>query len=144
MFGGEVKERQQRSGVLGQAGDGGSVFGPVFSLVAGFMMMLFGVVLTLAASLVAIIAGIGLVTTGFFVGHLVASSSVGQLAGVAKGHTSALYLFFYYMGSSIIGSIGGWFWEQGGWPAVAALTGTLALAGALLALVMPKPQVTFA
>jgi MFS transporter, YNFM family, putative membrane transport protein len=105
-------------------------------LVIGFLLMLAGVLLTLAASLVAIAAGVALVATGFFVGHAVASGAVGPLAGTAKGHAASLYLLFYYMGSSLTGSAGGWFWQHGGWPSIAALTGALALVGTLLALTL--------
>lgn len=103
-------------------------------LIAGFLFMLAGIGLTTLASLVAIAAGIALVATGFFISHSVASGSVGPEAGVSKGHAAALYLLFYYMGSSLTGSAGGWFWQQGGWPAIAALTGAFALAGIALGL----------
>ena len=102
-------------------------------LMAGFLTMLLGVAATLSASLLLIIAGIVLVTTGFFIAHSVASGSIGPLAGTSKGHAASLYLLFYYMGSSIVGSMGGWFWQHGGWPAVAGLTAALALAGLILA-----------
>jgi len=102
-------------------------------LVAGFATMLGGVALTLAGSLLLIIVGIVLVTSGFFIGHSVASGSIGPLAGTAKGHAASLYLLFYYMGSSIVGSVGGWFWQYGGWNAVAGLIGSLAISGVLLA-----------
>ncbi|WP_305072993.1 MFS transporter [Propionivibrio sp.] len=108
-------------------------FGRRLLLVAGFVTMLGGVVLTLAGSLLLIIVGIVLVTSGFFIGHSVASGSIGPLAGTAKGHAASLYLLFYYMGSSIVGSMGGWFWQYGGWIAVAGLIGGLAVSGALLA-----------
>ena len=107
-------------------------------LIAGFLIILAGVGLTLIESLVAIGAGIALVTTGFFIGHSVVSGSVGPLAGVSKGHAASLYLLFYYMGSSITGSVGGWFWQHGGWSFVAALTGTLALAGVVLSSIGPR------
>lgn len=103
-------------------------------LVAGFLIMLAGVLLTLSGSLVAIAGGVALVATGFFIGHSVASSSVGPLAGMSKGHAASLYLLFYYIGSSLTGSMGGWFWEHGGWTSIVALTGGLALVGALLSL----------
>lgn len=102
-------------------------------LMAGFLTMLAGVLATLASSLALIIGGIVLVTIGFFVGHAVASGSIGPLAGASKGHAASLYLLFYYMGSSIVGSSGGWFWQHGGWLAVAGLTAALALAGLVLA-----------
>ncbi|WP_198411834.1 hypothetical protein [Microvirga flavescens] len=63
-----------------------------------------------------------------------ASGSVGPLAGPAKGHAASLYLLFYYAGSSITGSVGGWFWQHGGWSSIVALTGALSLLGLFLAL----------
>lgn len=112
-------------------------FGRRMLLVSGFVLMLAGIGLTLLPSLIAIIAGIALVAIGFFVGHSVASGAVGPLAGTSKGHASSLYLLFYYVGSSVIGSTGGWFWEHGGWNAVAALIGALAIGGIVLALTVP-------
>lgn len=66
------------------------------------------------------IAGITLITIGFFAVHSVASGWIGQLADGAKGHASALYLLVYYLGSSVLGSLGGVFWEAGQWPWVCA------------------------
>jgi YNFM family putative membrane transporter len=108
-------------------------FGRRLLLMAGFLTLLAGVVVTLSGSLVLIIGGIVLATIGFFIGHSVASGSIGPLAGEFKGHAASLYLLFYYMGSSIVGSVGGWFWQHGGWPAIVGLTGILALAGLILA-----------
>lgn len=102
-------------------------------LAAGMALMAAGVAITLASSLVAIVAGIALLTIGYFIAHSVASAWVGRLAAGHKGHAASLYLLFYYIGSSVIGSIGGWCWQQGGWPAEVALTGTLALAGVAVA-----------
>jgi MFS transporter, YNFM family, putative membrane transport protein len=112
-------------------------FGRRALMAAGFLAMLAGVVLTLAHSLFAIMAGIALVTAGFFAGHTVASGSVGPLAGATKGHASSLYLLFFYLGSSITGSAGGWFWQHGGWPMVAALMAVFASAGVVLAAFQP-------
>lgn len=102
-------------------------------LLAGFLLMLAGVALTLLASLIAIGLGIALVTTGFFIGHSVASGSVGALARGDKGHATSLYLLIYYLGASVTGWAGGWVWQHGGWPAIGAMTAGFALAGALLA-----------
>ena len=102
--------------------------GPV--LVGGVALMLAGVALTLAAPLLAVIAGIAVLTFGFFVAHAVASGWVGQLALQSKGHASSLYLLAYYLGSSVLGSAGGWFWEHGRWPMLVAFSLVL-LAGAL-------------
>lgn len=107
-------------------------------LVGGLVIMLAGVALTLPVPLLAIIGGIALVTAGFFVAHAVASGWVGALAGPAKARASALYLLFYYAGSSIAGSAGGWFWHLGRWPAVAAFTALMALTAMALAFHLHK------
>ncbi|GKT01066.1 MFS transporter [Acidovorax sp. SUPP3434] len=107
-------------------------------LAAGFAFMLGGTLLTLSPSLWGVFAGIALVTTGFFIGHSIASSSIGPLAGLTKGHAASLYLWFYYMGSSVVGSVGGWFWQHGGWPAIVGLTGALAVLGIGMSAVGPR------
>ncbi len=107
-------------------------------LLVGLAVILAGIVLTLPASLACIIAGVALVTTGFFIAHAVASGWVGRLAGTAKSQSAALYLLFYYAGSSLAGAVGGWFWRHGAWPAVAGFTAALVLAGVALALRIPR------
>lgn len=102
-------------------------------ILVAFGLLIAGACLTLSSSLVVIAVGIGLVSTGFFVGHSVASASVGALARTARGHASSLYLLFYYIGASLMGWIGGWFWQRGGWPWVVGLTVAISVAGALLA-----------
>ena len=77
-----------------------------------------GLALTLLAPLFLIVAGVCLVTIGFFVIHSVASGAVGQLALRNKGHAASLYLLAYYAGSSVMGSFGGVVWRHGGWTAV--------------------------
>jgi YNFM family putative membrane transporter len=101
--------------------------GPV--LVAGLLIELLGVALTLLHALTGVIVGVMALTIGFFVAHSVASGWVGRMAGTAKGHASSLYLFTYYAGSSVMGSVGGWFWATGGWPPIACFTAVLLLVG---------------
>lgn len=100
-------------------------------LVAALSLMSLGLLLMLPASLPFIVAGIALVTVGFFAGHSVASGWVGPLAGVGKGQAAGLYLLAYYMGSSIVGALGGVVWSRYGWPGVAAMVGTLTALGML-------------
>ncbi|MCG7401729.1 MULTISPECIES: MFS transporter [Caballeronia] len=100
-------------------------FGRAPVLVSGVVLFALGLALTLSGALVTIIVGIVLVTIGFFVTHSVASGWVGQLAGSAKGHAASLYLLAYYVGSSVLGSIGGSFWQHGGWLAVVGYVGVL-------------------
>ena len=97
-------------------------------------IMLAGVALTLSQHLALILAGIVAVTFGFFGGHSIASSWVGNRAVDAKAQASALYLFCYYIGSSAVGTLGGVFWTRWGWSGVAGLVTILLLAALALAL----------
>jgi len=99
-----------------------------------FALMLVGVVLTMMQSLWLIMLGIVAVTFGFFGGHSIVSSWVGRRAGAAKAQASSVYLFCYYMGSSIAGASGGLFYASHGWNGVALFVGALVLAGLLIAL----------
>ena len=99
-----------------------------------FALMLAGVLLTLASSLWLIMPGIAAVTFGFFGGHSIVSSWVGRRAGAAKAQASSMYLFCYYMGSSIAGASGGLFYASHGWAGVALFVGVLVLLGLLIAL----------
>ncbi|MEB3753839.1 MFS transporter [Acinetobacter sp. MD2(2019)] len=103
-------------------------------MVSGFIFMLLGILLTQFNSIWIILFGVILVTTGFFITHSVTSSAIGPTAKIAKGHASSLYLLFYYLGSSMMGSFGGWFWLHGGWNAIIMLTGFLAILGAVFSL----------
>ena len=100
-------------------------FGRSPVLIGGVLFSITGIALTILPSLFAIIGGIACLTIGFFVSHSVASAWVGRMATTAKGHASSLYLLAYYIGSSVMGSAGGWFWTHGGWTAVAVFTGTM-------------------
>ncbi len=105
-------------------------------LLAGIVITATGCALTLFASLPLIILGIVVLTSGFFMTHSVASGLVGRLADGTKGHASSLYMLAYYIGSSVMGSAGGWFWAMEGWSAVVIFTlamMTLALLSALTA-----------
>ncbi len=104
---------------------------------AGIATMMLGVGATLLHPLPLVIIGIALVTIGFFASHSVASSWVGLRAREGKAQASALYLFFYYMGASTAGTVGGFFWTAYAWNGVAAfvfvmLLAAFAIAGAAL------------
>jgi YNFM family putative membrane transporter len=90
--------------------------GPV--MIAFTSIMLLGLLLTLFSSLWAIFIGMLLFTSGFFAAHSVASSWIGPRAKRARGQASSLYLFSYYLGSSVAGTLGGVFWYSYGWNGV--------------------------
>ncbi|WP_348760244.1 MFS transporter [uncultured Salinisphaera sp.] len=96
-------------------------FGRQPILALGLGLAIIGLVITLAPNLVCLGLGILLATGGFFITHSVASSSVGQLAGVHRAHASSLYLLFYYVGASLTPLAGGLLWHAYGWSAVALL-----------------------
>lgn len=96
-------------------------FGRPFMMRLTLSVMLVGALITLAKSLLLIVAGVGIFTSGFFTSHAIASSWVGRRARTAKAQASSLYLFSYYLGSSISGTVGGLFWMNFGWTGVAAM-----------------------
>ncbi|MHC2020212.1 MFS transporter [Methylobacterium sp. CM6247] len=81
--------------------------GPI--LASGILIMPVGIALTLLPSLPGMIAGFAAVTVGFFVARSVASGWVDRMAAGSKGHAASLYLRVDYLGSSCLGSAGGWF-----------------------------------
>jgi YNFM family putative membrane transporter len=97
-------------------------------------VMLAGLLLTLAAPLALVVAGMGLFTFGFFASHSVASSWVGRRAQAPQALASALYLFFYYLGSSVVGWLAGVLWAHGGWAGVVSLLGAVLAAALAIAL----------
>ena len=101
---------------------------------ATVLLMLAGLALTLSDRLALVVAGIALFTFGFFGGHSIASAWVGRRAQQARAQASALYLFSYYVGSSVAGSLGGLFWQRAGWPGVAVMVGSLLIAAFAVAL----------
>jgi YNFM family putative membrane transporter len=90
-------------------------------LCAALGIMTIGLLMTVGSALWLVIAGIVLFTIGFFGAHSVASAWVGRLAAHSHAQASSLYLFFYYMGSSISGTIGGTIYHGWAWPGVVAL-----------------------
>jgi len=110
-----------------------SRFGRSHMLPLGIAIELTGAVVTLSGSLPLIVLGIALVTFGFFASHSVASSWVGAQAKGARAQAAALYLFLYYMGSSVTGSVGGLAWSAGGWVGVVGMIVILLAIGLVLA-----------
>jgi MFS transporter, YNFM family, putative membrane transport protein len=103
-------------------------FGRPFMIRAALGTMLAGTLITLAAPLPLIVFGVGIFTCGFFSAHAIASSWVGRRARTGRAQAASLYLFCYYQGSSISGTLGGIFWQQYGWQGVAAMITSLLLA----------------
>ncbi|TZG35006.1 MFS transporter [Agrobacterium sp. B1(2019)] len=110
------------------------------TLVWPVLMLLVGLLLTAAAPLWLVILSIGVVTAGFFGAHTVASSWVTRRAFGNRGHASALYLFAYYAGSSVLGSVGGVIWDRSGWAGLVIATMTVGVAVLVLVVAISRSK----
>jgi YNFM family putative membrane transporter len=105
-----------------------------------------GVFLTLVPSTPVIIAGLAIATIGYFAAHGIASAWVARRARVGRAQASAIYLFAYYLGSSTLGTLGGYAWVAWGWNGVMLVSGGAAIAALLVAVrlmslpVLPVPE----
>ena len=96
-------------------------------------VLISGVVVTAATPLAVVIAGIAMVTVGFFGAHTIVSTWVGRRGGGNRGKASAIYLSCCYAGASLLGTAGGSAWTYGRWRGVTVFClglGTLAALGA--------------
>ncbi|WP_016993330.1 MFS transporter [Lysinibacillus boronitolerans] len=96
-------------------------FGRQRMLLLAIAIMLAGAIVTLNGLLSLKIIGITVFTFGFFAAHSIASGWVSKRASHDKAQASSLYLFFYYFGSSVGGTVGGLFWMKYGWMGVIAM-----------------------
>ena len=107
-------------------------FGRQKVLISGIIIMFTGSLITLDVHLTLKIIGITIFTFGFFGTHSIASGWVSHRANHDKARASSLYLFFYYVGSSIGGTAGGIFWSNFGWAGVVSLIAFFLLVAMLL------------
>ncbi|RSS49253.1 MFS transporter, partial [Streptomyces sp. WAC06614] len=101
-------------GLVARTGRRGALYLAVLTTAAGLL-------LSLSDALAAIVAGLVLVTAGFFAGHAVASAAVSRTAAEGRAQASALYQSAYYLGSSAGGTLGALAYHAAGWPATVAL-----------------------
>jgi YNFM family putative membrane transporter len=108
------------------------------------VILLAGVILTASGPLVLVVLGIGVVTVGYFGAHSIASSWVSRRGRRARAQAAAFYLFFLYVGSSLLGSLSGIAWSRAGWPGVVGFLGVLLVIALLIAVrlvaVQPLPE----
>ena len=110
--------------------------GPVLRV--SLLAALAGLALMLARPLLLVALGLALFTFGFFGAHAVASGWVSRRARVAKGQASALYLFSFYLGSTLIAPAVGLLWPRYAWPGVTAATTALLTLALLIAYTLPQ------
>lgn len=90
-------------------------FGRYRVLAAMLCTMLFGLALMLINNLALVFIGLLIFTFSFFAAHSTASSWVSVQSLQYRAVGSSLYLFCYYLGSSLLGSSSGLVWENSGW-----------------------------
>lgn len=105
--------------------------GPV--MLGATAIMLLGLLVTAFDSLWLILPGMMLFTAGFFAAHAVASGWIGPRARRARGQASSLYLFSYYVGSSVAGTLGGLFWHNFGWSGITLFISVMLILALLVA-----------
>ena len=89
--------------------------GRIGILAVMIISMLVGILLMYFDHLLMIFIGLLVFTFAFFAAHSTASSWVAILSLQYRAVGSSLYLFCYYLGSSILGSGSGLIWERFGW-----------------------------
>lgn len=110
------------SAVAGRAAD---AYGRPRVLAVAVLVMAGGTALTVPDHLVAVVAGLVVLTGGFFAAHAVASGWAPVVGGPVAGRASAAYVMAYYAGSSVFGLLLGSAWSGDGWDGVAAAVGVL-------------------
>ncbi len=126
------------SALFGQLAD---TYGRRTVLPAGCLMAAAGALLTLPDSLPLLVAGLALLTAGFFAMHGVASGWVPARAhagAVSTGQAASLYLFTYYLGSSVFGTLAGPAWHVATWPGVVTLAVVLLAITGMLAMFLRR------
>ncbi|GAA1808622.1 MFS transporter [Nesterenkonia flava] len=122
-----------------RAGRMASRFGRRPVLLAGNLIMMAGVGLTLVPQIWVIILGMAVLTGGFFASHAVASGWAGSRAVAGRSQSASLYNLGYYAGSSVFGFLGGTFLHLGGWGGTVGMVLALTAASTLLAaVVLPR------
>lgn len=110
----------------------------------GCLVTLAGVAITLAAPLPLIVLGLAVMTAGFFAVHGVASGWVparAHASGVGTGQASSMYLFSFYLGSSVFGGLAGTAWSHAQWTGVAVEAAVLFAVTLILALLLKNVPV---
>jgi predicted MFS family arabinose efflux permease len=95
-----------------------------------------GVALTLVPSLVAIIAGLMVLSSGVFLSQAATTTYVGESVTAARSAAVGLYVMTYYIGGSLGAVLPGTAWHLAGWPGVAAVVALVQVAAGAIALLL--------
>ena len=95
-----------------------------------------GVLLTVDRSLVVVIVGLTLLSSGVFISQTASSSHLRVASPPGARVTAAgLYITCYYLGGAAAGVLPGAFWAIGGWPACVAFIVAMQMVALIIALI---------
>ncbi|MCL6240204.1 MFS transporter [Acinetobacter amyesii] len=121
-----------------RAASWGKRFGRAKVLPSMLIMMLLGLLIMLIPAFWSVIWGLIVFTFAFFAAHSTASSWVSVQSLQYRAVGSSLYLFCYYLGSSILGSSSGLVWEMSGWIGLTGFIAVILMIGLFLAIQLNK------
>ncbi|UUS65361.1 MULTISPECIES: MFS transporter [unclassified Acinetobacter] len=121
-----------------RAASWGKRFGRTKVLPSMLIMMLLGLLIMLIPAFWSVILGLIVFTFAFFAAHSTASSWVSVQSLQYRAVGSSLYLFCYYLGSSILGSSSGLVWEMSGWIGLTSFIAVILMIGLFLAIQLNK------
>ncbi|WP_313043643.1 MFS transporter [Acinetobacter sp.] len=121
-----------------RAASWGKRFGRAKVLPSMLIMMLLGLLIMLIPAFWSVILGLIVFTFAFFAAHSTASSWVSVQSLQYRAVGSSLYLFCYYLGSSILGSSSGLVWEMSGWMGLTSFIAVILMIGLFLAIQLNK------
>lgn len=98
-----------------RAGSMAERFGRRRTMLVAVAVAIAGLALAATPWLAALLIGVAVFTGAFFVAHSLASSSVGLIATRDRAEASSMYLFSYYLGSSVVGWVSGHVLDWGDW-----------------------------
>lgn len=121
------------AGIIGSvvAGSLSDKFAPEILLQGTLLLMGIGMSCLLVMKLWIIVLGLGILTFSFFGTHTLASRIVSIHAQNLKSSATCVYWLFYYLGSSLIGSLTGIVFVSNGWFSLVEIL-LLLLLGALI------------
>jgi YNFM family putative membrane transporter len=105
-------------------------------IIPSMLIMIAGITMTLSGILFVTILGVALFTFGFFGCHPINSAWVAGIAKSSKAQASSLYLFFYYAGASVGGTVSGIFYQISGWSGIVIAVSSFVLLSLVFLIVL--------
>src|SRR5699024_11030557 len=102
------------------------------------LLLIFGINITLLRPLTISIIGLSFSVYAFFSGHAFACAVVTCCAEDRKAQSSSLYLLFYYMCSSVGGTLAGVFYNYIQWPGVVLMITSFMVIAFVIALTIKQ------